>query len=176
MYYLGSIGVFSNKQEAVIRDYCAYFNSADLNKLLTTVDTKGYYIFTTDLKEKDYPKFEEKYENFNEDIEDYKEYTAYLKNCKELDSEIYKAIFEQVQIKVESIESVSKIQNTKDLYSVKVKFRLSANDASTAEQTTTETIYVAKINGEYKIVYGYLTDVLYSLLQTVYMYSQYYGG
>lgn len=172
----GSVGVFANKQETVIRDYCAYFNSADINKLLTTIDTKGYYIFTTDLKQKDYPKFEEKYANFNENIDDYKEYIAYLNECQKIDSEIYKMIFEQVQMKVESIESVSKIQGTKDLYSVKVKFKISSSNQSVAEETVTETIYVAKIDGEYKIVYGYLTDVLYSLFQSVYSYVQYYGG
>lgn len=169
----GSEKVNKNKPEGVIENFCAYFNSANWEKMLTYVDEKGYYIFLSELSKESYPKFEETYKNFDETKEDYQNYLKYLKECKKIDSEVYETAIKDVKLTVKNILSVTKIQGTKELYLIKADFEISSGSE---KETISENIYVAKIDGEYKMLFGYLPDVVYGLLQSVYNYNSYYSN
>ena len=101
--FSGDVGIGKNKPASAIENFCAYFNSKNLSKMLDNVDTKGYYIFFSDLDQKDYPEYEKKYDEFDESIEDYKDYKAYLEECKQLNQEIIDIIMENVTLNVDEI-------------------------------------------------------------------------
>jgi hypothetical protein len=162
----------SNTPEVAIDNFCAYFNSENMLKAIDYIDFKGYYIMYSSLETEDYTKFDSVYASFDESLEDYQNYLEYIEECKEIDSDVYSTILEDVKVSLENVQSVTRIQNTDSLYLIKADLKISSGSDS---ETVTESIYVDMVDGEYKIVYGYLTDVMLSLFQSVYYYNNYYS-
>jgi hypothetical protein len=173
VYINGGIEVSKGDDpKAVVSDFCAYFNSGNWEKVASFVDFKGYYVLGYSLDEADYTKFYSTYNDFDEEDETYVSSMEYIESCQELDSELYDAIAEVISISLVSSDEPVLIQGTEGLY----KIRIILDTAYNGEKSTeTQDVYVAKINGEYKIVYGYLPDLLLSMYQTAYYYGSYYG-
>jgi hypothetical protein len=165
----GENGTFNNKPESVIDNFCAYINSGDSKKALEYVDFKSYYILYT-LDVEDYTKFDETYSEFDESSEDYQYFVDTIDECKNIDSDVYTEILEDYKISLGSVQSVTRIQDTEDLYLIKADLEFSYNGQ---EESETCSIYVNKIDGQYKIVYGDLADFSLSLLQSVYYITNY---
>jgi hypothetical protein len=163
VYYIkgGKQTISENKPESALDNFCAYFNSADIKNILNYIDFKGYYIFNTELEAEDYPNFDSVYENFDETDETYQSYLEFLEECEATDESVYNTAMQEVKIALSKIQSVTKIQDTKNLYLVKADVVISVENQE--DTTYTESIYVAKIDGQYKMVYGYFPDIIYSL-------------
>jgi hypothetical protein len=165
----GETGTFNNKPESAIDNFCAYINSGDSKKALDYVDFKSYYILYT-LDVADYTKFDETYSEFDESSEDYQYFVNTIDECKNIDSDVYTEVLEDYKISLGSVQSVTRIQDTEDLYLIKADLEFSYNGQ---EESETCSIYVGKIDGQYKIVYGDLADFSLSLLQSVYYITNY---
>jgi len=158
--------------EDSIKDLCAFFNSRNWDRVNELIDIKGYYILGIVLEEEEYTKFDEAYNNFIED-ETYTKFIDRLSEYLSLDNEVLTELVSDVKITVNSIENSVKIQNTENLYKIKVNFNVYAQGQS---QDMTEDIYVTKVNGEYKIIFGYLPDIILNIYQSGYSYQSYYGN
>ena len=167
-YKLNGKSIFdTSKPEDVVNDFSTYFNNKKWNELLDIIDFKGYYILTAKLQETEYTKFDSNYENF-EETEEYLEYMDNIKYYSDKKNEIFDEFIKDESIKIKEIKGVTKIQDTKDLYKIKVEFELEQEGEN---MTQTESVYVAKIDGEYKLVGGYLPSLVYSLFYVAYYYG-----
>ena len=161
------------KPEDVVKDFCAYFNAKNWKKANELLDVDGYYVMTMKLEESEYTKFDETYSNIDSDDQEYQNFVLAIDTIEQADTEMLNELAYDVNITVNNIVSVVKIQNTDYLYKIKAEFLLSAEGQ---KETVTDTVYVALVDGQYKLVYGYLPDIMITLYQNVYMYQSYYGN
>ncbi len=163
----------AGRPEDCIKDLCAYFNSKNWEKVNELMDFKGYYVLGETLKDGDYTKFYESYKNLDIKNETYTSFTEVIKELSRLDTEVLNEFVGDTKVTVKNILSVIKIQNTEGLYKIKVEFTVSSQGES---QDITDVVYVASIDGKYKIVFGYLPDVILNVYRNIYIYLNYYGN
>ena len=115
-----------SKAEECIKDFCAFFNSRNWDEVNSKIDLKGYYVLAGVLEEKDYTKFDKAYSELKNSDKDYSQFSMLMKEWMNIDSDILKSYSGDSRITVNQIENSVKIQNTKNLYKIRVNFRISS--------------------------------------------------
>ena len=136
------------------------------------IDLKAYYVLGFELEEKDFTKFDQTYKNLNEEDENYITYKDAVKELLEVDEDMLDELVGDTKITIDNIENIIKIQDTENLYKIKLSFTISSNGTS---DTVEDVVYVAKIKDKYKLVFGCLPDVWLTMYNTTQTLMQYYG-
>lgn len=169
-----------NRPENAILDFFSYVNEEDWDNAINLVDIRGYLTMTLiDMESEDdentsYIDYESKYNTVFDELAElgYDEVENSLKYGEENYSEIMSGLFTDTTITVDSVDSIERIGET-DLYRVSIKVVLSDDTGNYADQTSSYEIYVAKQDGEYKMVGGAFTAMIYYYYETYYAYSMY---
>ena len=169
--YLNPMEKKATAPEKLAKDFCAYFNSGNWDKLNDMMDLKSYYILGAVLKEADYTEFDKTYKKLKGDDETYLQFKTTMKTIMSIDTEILDEMG-NIQIKLNSIESCNKIQDTDTLYKLRINFDYIYNGQS---ENVTDVIYVSNASGEYKMVYGEWMKTVLNYYQSIYMIQSNYG-
>lgn len=170
-----------NRPENAILDFFSYVNEEDWDNAINLVDIRGYLTMTLiDMESEDdentsYIDYENKYNTVFDELAElgYDEVENSLEYGQENYTEIMSGLFTDTTITVDSVDSVERIGDT-DLYRVSVNLVLSDDTGTYADQTSSYDLYVAKQDGEYKMVGGAFTSMIYYYYETYYAYSTYY--
>lgn len=172
IYFLRLNTSKEKKIEKSISNALVAFNGKDWEEFQESFDIKSYYIMSQVLKEEEFTKFDTAYKNLDEKDEDYVSGLEALEECFEVDDEILDALSLDAKVTINNIEACSLIQNTKNLYKLRINFNYLVDGNSTDQ---TEVLYVANVDGEYKIVYGEFMDFFLNFYQTAWYYSSFYS-
>ena len=173
--------LFINREtpENLIQDFVTNLNAQDFEKVLGTIDIKGYYALNTTYDgeeidentnlEKFYTKFDERYAVAGED-KDYKELAEVFEEC---DKETLKTLFAGMEFKITEMSDPVLIQNTKGLYKITTNIDMTYQGET---ESAKYDFYVNKVKvnlfkTEYKIVGG---DVPGTVLYMMFL-SEYYN-
>lgn len=180
---LASIGVIAayfvinlNKPENVINDFVIYFNKSEWKSVDETIDWQGFLTLAliddnaqeeaeTDADETEavlanYMDYDAKYKTVYDELEEkgYGEIVDLIKAGQGDIETILEAMLSGAQLKVEKVLSAEKIEKTESLYKIKTDISVTSGED---KETNTVEIYVAKKDGKYKIVGGYLPTLVY---------------
>ena len=169
--YLNPIEKKATAPEKAAKDFSAYFNAGNLDKISDFIDLKGYFILGYALEEADYTKFDTVYKDI-EDDETYIKYEEGLSVLSTIDDDILNSIFED-RIRIRSIESCNKIQNTDTLYKLRINYDYIYSDGQS--ETNLGVIYVSNASGKYRLVYGDWMEIVLNYYQTAYMLQSNYA-
>jgi len=169
---VGYIIMHLSKPENIINDFTTYFNSQNWDEMIETIDFKSYYTLNFYLAESkdiaysrgmeyhgDFTQYDSAYNSIDND----EAYLAYKENINSLLTQkdfIFDEYFSDININIDEILKVEKVENTKNLYRISVKITVSAASQSSSESAT---IYVAKVDNEYKIVAGDFPDLIHGI-------------
>lgn len=158
-----------NRPENIILDCASYFNEKDWDKYIDCIDFKGYYALGGFYLQKDeYNKFDEVYDKI-EDQDTYEVYKNLMDQFLKKKDKLLDTMAKDVTINVTDVESKYKIENTKSLYKVRVKLKVSYQGQT--EEVPVD-FYVTKIDGKYKIVEGYFPYIIgVQIANYFYMYN-----
>lgn len=170
--YLNPIEKKATAPEQAAKDFCAYFNSGNWNKVKKIMDFDGYYVLGAVLEEADYTKFDTAYRKIDKDSKKYEEFDETMAVLTNIDPEVLNS-FASIQIHLKNIESCNLIQGTKTLYKLRVNFDY-VYDGKTENRT--DVIYISNASGEYKMVFGEWMQTVLNLYQSVYMFQSSYGN
>lgn len=189
---LASIGVILayfainfNKPENVANDFIIYFNKGEWKNAEETIDWQGFLTLAliddeaqTDTEEDtdnesqvavaNYMDYDSRYETIYKDLEDkgLNEIVDYIEEARSNVETIMGATLEGSTIKIDKISSVEKIEKTKSLYKIKADITVTGGEQ---KQSNTVEMYVAKKDGKFKLVGGYLPTLVYQ----TFIYYQY---
>ena len=163
--YLNPIQKKATAPEKAAKDFCSYFNSGNWKKLNQMMDFKGYYILDSVLKEADYTKFDDAYEDLDENDNSYAKFCDVMKLLINVDNEALDS-YASVKINFKNVESCNLIQGTDTLYKLRVSFDYKYNGQT---ENLMGIIYISNASGEYKMIYGEFIDTVLNFYQSVYM-------
>lgn len=178
---LASIGVIAayfvinlNKPENAINDFVIYFNKSEWKSVDETIDWQGFLTLAliddnaqteadaneTEAVLANYMDYDTKYKTVYDELEEkgYGEIVDLIKAGQNDIETILEAMLSGAQLKVEKIISAEKIEKTESLYKIKTDISVTSGED---KETNTVEIYVAKKDGKYKIVGGYLPTLVY---------------
>ena len=162
----------ASEPEQVVKDFCAYLNSGNWNKVNELMDFKGYYTLGAVLEEEsEYVKFDASYRKLSDSDETYNNFVDNMNVLMSIDEETLNSIA-QIQVQINNIQSCNKIQGTDTLYRIIADFNYTENGDV---QSVKGVVFVSNISGEYKIVYGDLIGTVLNYYQTIYMLQSNYG-
>lgn len=172
-----------NKPENAIEDFVSYINEEDWNNAYNLIDMQGYMTMALiDYESQDdsnvsYSDFENKYDNVYNELDDlgYGQLQDVVEYGEKNNVDLLKTLFSETTFTVNSVDSVEKIGDIK-LYKITVELTIQDNTGSSSDSTDTYEMYVAKIDGEYKIVSGAFPAIIFYYYQYNYAYSSYYSG
>ncbi len=172
-----------NKPENAIEDFVSYVNEEDWNNAYNLIDMQGYMTMALiDYESQDdsnvsYSEFENKYDNVYNELNDigYGQLQDVVEYGEENSVDLLQTLFTDTSFTVDSVDSVEKIGDTK-LYKVTVELTIKDDTGSSSDSTDTYEMYVAKIDGKYKIVGGAFPAIIFYYYQYNYAYSSYYSG
>ena len=170
-----------NRPENVIEDFVSYVNEEDWNNAMNQIDMQGYMTMSLiDLESQEdssisYTDYESKYDNVYNELEDmgYGQIIDILEYGEENNVEILENLFAETSFVVNSIDNVERIGDTR-LYKITVNLTITDDTGTYSDETETYEMYVAKKDGEYKIVGGTFPAIIYYYYQYNYAYSSYY--
>ncbi len=158
--------------EQAAKDFCAYLNSGNWEKVNELMDFKGYYTLGAILQnESEYTKFDTAYKNIDETDSSYSSYLETLELLTNIDKETLNSVA-KLQIKLNNIQSCNKIQGTDTLYRLIVNFDYIIDGDS---QTATGVLFISNASGEYKMVFGEWMQEVVNYYQSIYMLQSNYG-
>ena len=160
------------KIEKSLSNILVAFNGKDWKEFQDSFDLKSYYILSQVLKEEEFTKYDTAYKNLDDKDENYVSRLEAIEECFDVDKEILDALSLDAKVTINNIEACSLIQNTKNLYKLRVNLNYLVDGKSTDQ---IEVLYMANIDGEYKIVYGEFMDFFLNFYQTAWYYSSFYG-
>lgn len=170
-----------NRPENAIEDFVSYINEEDWNNAMNQIDMQGYMTMSLiDLESQEdssisYTDYESKYDNVYNELEDmgYGQIIDILEYGEENNVEILENLFAETSFVVNSIDNVERIGDTR-LYKITVNLTITDDTGTYSDETETYEMYVAKKDGEYKIVGGTFPAIIYYYYQYNYAYSSYY--
>ena len=170
-----------NRPENVIEDFVSYVNEEDWTNAMNQIDMQGYMTMSLiDLESQEdssisYTDYESKYDNVYNELEDmgYGQIIDILEYGEENNVEILENLFAETSFVVNSIDNVERIGDTR-LYKITVNLTITDDTGTYSDETETYEMYVAKKDGEYKIVGGTFPAIIYYYYQYNYAYSSYY--
>lgn len=170
-----------NRPENAIEDFVSYINEEDWNNAMNQIDMQGYMTMSLiDLESQEdssisYTDYESKYDNVYNELEDmgYGQIIDILEYGEENNVEILENLFAETSFVVNSIDNVERIGDTR-LYKITVNLTITDDTGTYSDKTETYEMYVAKKDGEYKIVGGTFPAIIYYYYQYNYAYSSYY--
>ena len=170
-----------NRPENVIEDFVSYVNEEDWTNAMNQIDMQGYMTMSLiDLESEEdssisYTDYENKYDNIYNELEDmgYGDLIDVIEYGEENNTEILESLFTETSFTINSIDSVERIGDTK-LYKITVNLKITDDTGTYSDETDTYEMYVAKKDGEYKIVGGTFPAIIFYYCQYNYAYSSYY--
>lgn len=170
-----------NRPENVIEDFVSYVNEEDWTNAMNQIDMQGYMTMSLiDLESEEdssisYTDYENKYDNIYNELEDmgYGDLIDVIEYGEENNTEILESLFTETSFTINSIDSVERIGDTK-LYKITVNLTITDDTGTYSDETDTYEMYVAKKDGEYKIVGGTFPAIIFYYCQYNYAYSSYY--
>ena len=178
----GYLILVRNRPQNAILDFIAYINEDNWESAINLVDMQGYLTMVSiDLESKEdsnisYADYDNRYENAINDLKElgYNEIENALEYGNENYKDILELVFSNVTFTVNDVENVERIGES-NLYKVTVNLTSTSSDASATGGTNIYEMYVAKKDGEYKIVGGTFAATIFYGYETLYAYTQYYA-
>lgn len=171
-----------NRPENIVRDFISYVNEEDYESAVNCIDMQGYLTMAfIDVKSEEddssdisYTDYDSYYDSAIDELEDlgYDEITSALEYGNENYNDILGDLFSSTTITVNSVESTDRIGDT-NLYKVSINLTMSDDTGNYSDETETYDIYVAKKDGEYKMVGGTFTSAIFYYYEYYYAYSVY---
>ena len=170
-----------NRPENAIEDFVSYINEEDWNNAMNQIDMQGYMTMSLiDLESQEdssvsYTDYESKYDNVYNELDDmgYGQLMDVIEYGEENKVEILESLFSETSFVVNSFESVERIGDT-NLYKITVNLTIRDDTGTYSDETETYEMYVARRDGEYKIVSGTFPAIIFYYYQYNYTYASYY--
>lgn len=142
----------SSSPETVVKEFIKNVEGKKADKIVKQIDMVGIAAWNSCYG--DYEDYDDNYEDYQEEYDDLDkdEVEEYLDSLEEEMQEEFDYI-DKIKIEIKKINDAEKVEDTKNLYSVNAKLKVSVTeDDDTETDTTTVDFYLMKKGGKYYIV------------------------
>lgn len=148
------INLFMPSPKKVLKNYCKYISDEEFDKVVELMDFEGLTVLAG-LDEDEYEDFNDELKDFK-DSDEYEDFEDSLDDTKDATIEMLEYSFEYIdefEVKLKEVKSSEKVKGTKNLYKVKAKVEVTAEyEGEEMDETSTMTFYMMKKGFKYYIV------------------------